>query len=119
MQAEAVDVGARGLARRGLAWHCASQGQHLLPGARAEGEEVSDGRGLQWPQRARLLAVGIRLGRVGLAKVLDQHAPAREHLHQPGDEGLQQRTHLVVGGRAHFNKLRHTIGTTPVHAVQQ
>jgi hypothetical protein len=33
VQAEAVDVGAQGLACRVLAWHCASQGQHLLPGA--------------------------------------------------------------------------------------
>ncbi|MBK8865765.1 MAG: hypothetical protein IPN37_17740 [Betaproteobacteria bacterium] len=47
----------------------------------------------------RLLAVGIRLGQVGLAHVFDQHAPAREHLHQPGDDGLQQRVQFVVGGR--------------------
>jgi hypothetical protein len=26
--------------------------------------------------------------------------------------------HLVVGVRAHFDELRHAIGTTPVHAVQ-
>jgi hypothetical protein len=117
--AVAVDVSAQGLARRFLTWHCASQGQNLLPGARSEGDAVSDGRGLQRPQRARLLAVGIRLGQVGLAHVLDQHAAAGEQLHQPGDQGLQQRMHLVVGGRAHFDELRHTIGTTSVHPVQQ
>ncbi|MCZ2438599.1 MAG: asparaginase [Burkholderiales bacterium] len=38
------------------------------------------GRGLQRPQRARFLTDGIRLGQLGLAHVLDQHAWAREHL---------------------------------------
>jgi hypothetical protein len=50
----------------------------------------AEGRGLQRPQRARLLAVGIGLGQVGLTHVLDQHAPAREQLHEPGNEGVQQ-----------------------------
>ena len=36
VQAEAVDVSAQGLARRGLARHCAPQGQHLLAGAGPE-----------------------------------------------------------------------------------
>jgi len=61
MQAEAVDVGAQGLARRGLARHCSPERQHLLPDAGTEGDAVSDGRRLQRPQRARLLAVGIGL----------------------------------------------------------
>ena len=61
--------------------------QHLLPGARAEGDAVSDGRGLQRPKGARLLAVGFRLGQVGLPHLLDQHAPAHEHLHEPGEIG--------------------------------
>jgi hypothetical protein len=50
------------LARPILARHRASQRQHLLPGTGTEGDAVSDGRRLQRPQRARLLAVGIRLG---------------------------------------------------------
>jgi hypothetical protein len=62
VQAEPVDVGAQGLARPILARHRASQRQHLLPGTGTEGDAVSDGRRLQRPQRARLLAVGIRLG---------------------------------------------------------
>ncbi|HMO49441.1 MAG TPA: hypothetical protein PKB14_25870 [Rubrivivax sp.] len=99
---------------RGIARHRAPQGQHLLPGAGPEGDAVRDGRGLQRPQRTRLFAVSIRLGQAGPAHVLDQHAPAREHIHQPGDDRLQQRMHLVVGGRARFNELRHAIGTTPV-----
>ena len=48
---------------------------------------------------ARLLAVGIRLGQPGLPHLLDQHTPAREHLHQPGDDGVQQRTQFLVSGR--------------------
>ena len=36
VQAEAVDVSAQGLARRGLARHCAPQGRHLLAGAGPE-----------------------------------------------------------------------------------
>jgi len=55
----------------------ASQGQHLLTGARADGGAMRDGTSLQRPQRARLLVVGIRLDQVGLAHVLDQHTPAR------------------------------------------
>ena len=78
VQAEAVAVGAQGLARRVLAWHCASQGMNLLPGARAEGDAVSDGCGLQRPQGMRLVPVGIRLGQVDLAHAFDQHAAAGE-----------------------------------------
>jgi hypothetical protein len=62
MQAEPVDVGAQRLAGPVLPRHRASQRQHLLPGTGTEGDSVSDGRRLQRPQRARLLAVGIRLG---------------------------------------------------------
>jgi hypothetical protein len=90
-----------------------------MPGAGPEGDMVGDGCRLQGPQRARLFAVGIRLGQVGLAPVLEQHAPAREHLHQTGDDGLQQYVHLVIGGRARLDELRHALGTTPVHTVQQ
>ena len=70
MQAEAVDVGAERLTRCGLARHHAPERQHLLPGSRAEGDAVSDGRGLQ---RARLLTVNVDVGvgQVGLAHLLD------------------------------------------------
>jgi hypothetical protein len=53
-------------------------------------------------QCARLVCVGVGLGQVGLPHVFHQHAPAREQLHQPGDERLQQRVQLVVGGRRHL-----------------
>ena len=51
------------------------------------------GRRLRWPQGARFVTVsaGVRLGQPGLPHVLDQHAPAREHLHQPDDGRVQQR----------------------------
>jgi hypothetical protein len=113
-----VDVGAQRLERPVLAQHRASQRQHLLPGAGPEGDAVSDGRGLQRPQRARLLAVGIRLGQVGQPYVLDQHASAREHLHEPGDDGLKQRVQRVVGGRSRLDEGGRAVGTAAVRAVQ-
>jgi len=66
----------------------------------------------------RLVAVNIRLGQIGLSHVLDQHAPAREHLHQPGDDGLQQHVQFFVGGRTRLDEGRYTIGAAPVHPVQ-
>jgi hypothetical protein len=40
VQTEPVDVGAQGLARRGLPRHRATQRQHLLPGTGPEGDAV-------------------------------------------------------------------------------
>jgi hypothetical protein len=57
-----------------------------------------DGRCQQWTRRARLLTVVIRLGHAGLADVFAQHASGREHLHEPGDDGVQLRVQHVVGG---------------------
>ena len=96
VQAETGDVGAKGLARCGLERHRPTQGQHLPPGAGPEGDTVNDGRSLQWAQLTCLLTVGIRLSQVALAHVLDQHAPAREHLHQPDNDGLQKRAQLFA-----------------------
>jgi len=72
MQAEPVDVGAQRLAGPVLSRHRASERQHLLSSTRPEGYAIRDGCGLQRPQRARLLAVGIRLGQPGLPHLLDQ-----------------------------------------------
>lgn len=69
-----------------------------------EGDTVSDSSRLQLPHRARLLVVGIRLGQLGLPHLLDQHAPARERLHEPGDDGLHQRVQLLVGGRSRLDE---------------
>ena len=66
MQADPVDGGAQRLAGPVLARHRTLERQHLLSGAGAEGDAVSDGCRPQWPQRASLLVVGIRLGQVSL-----------------------------------------------------
>lgn len=60
MQAEPVDSSAQRVTRCCLARRRALERQHFLPCAGAEGDAVGDGRCLQWPQRARLLAVGYR-----------------------------------------------------------
>ncbi|MDA8255793.1 MAG: hypothetical protein M0Z99_09190 [Betaproteobacteria bacterium] len=119
MQTETVDVGTELLACHSLARQRAPERQHLLPSAGAKGDAVSDGRGLQWPRAVRAcLAVGIRLGQVGLPHVLDQHTPASEHLHEPGDDGLQQRVQRVVGGRTRLDEAGRAVGVAAVHAVQ-
>jgi len=120
VQTEAVDVGTQGLPCHTLARHRAPEGPHLLPGTGPEGAAVRDGRGLQRPQRARLVPVGIGLGQTGLPHLLDQHAPARGQLNQGRDEGLQQSVQLVVSGRNHLDKHRHAIAIAiaPVHPVQ-
>ena len=118
MQTETVAVSVQRLARGGLARHRAPELERLLHSEGAEGDAVGAGCCLRWPQRPRLLAVGIRLGQLGRAHVLDQHASAREHLHEPGKDGLQQRVQFLVGGRAGFDGAKHDIGTAVVHAVQ-
>ena len=80
---------------------------------------LGDGSRPQRPHRARLLAVGIRIVQLGLPHLLDQHAPAREHLHEPGDDDLQQRVQLFVGGRSRLDAAGCDIGAAPVHPVQR
>lgn len=77
-------------ASRTLPRHRTPEAQHLPTRARVEGESLGDGHRLPRSQRARLLAVDIRLGQAGLAHLCDQHTPGRAHLHEPGDDGLQQ-----------------------------
>ncbi len=74
---------------------------------------------LRIPQRARFVTIGVRVSQTGLAHRLDQHALAREQLHQPGDVGLQQCVQFVVGGRIDLDEARHAIVAAPAHAVQQ
>jgi hypothetical protein len=92
VQAESVDVGAQGLARRSLARHCTSQGQHLLPGAGPEGDAIRHSRRLQRSQRACLFAFGLRLGQPGLAHVFHQHAPASSTRSGIGRDSTHCRT---------------------------
>ena len=118
VQAEPVDAGTQKLARHALARHRAVQSQYLVPGARPEGDAVVNGRRLQWPQGARFVPVGLRFGQVDLPHLLDQHAVAREHLHQSGDDRVQQRVQFVVCGLTGFDEGRHSIAAAPVHPVQ-
>lgn len=55
---------------------------------------------------------------LGLPHLLDQPAPAREHLHEPGDDGLQQRVKLFVGERSRLDEGGCAIGAAPLHPVQ-
>lgn len=118
VQAESVDVGAQALARCGLARPRAPEGQPLMPGARAEGDAVGNGRRLQRMQGARLLTVDVGFGQVGLAHLLNQHSPARGHLQASRDDRLQQRVQLVVGGWSHLDEGRRDVGTArPARAL--
>ena len=60
----------------------------------------------------------LRLGQVGLAHVLDQHASAREHHHEPGNDGLQQCVEILVGGRTRLDEAGRTVGVAAAHSVQ-
>jgi len=53
--------------------HRALQLQHLLSGAWAEGDAVSAGCGLQRPEHAGLVRIGVVVGHVGLALFFDEH----------------------------------------------
>jgi len=44
--------------------------------------------------------IRIRVRKVGHALLLDQMAYAREHLHQPRDDLVEQALEFIVGGRA-------------------
>lgn len=71
-------------------------------------------RRLKRSHRAGLLAVGLRVAEVGLPHLLDQHAPVREPLREPGDNGPQQRVQVVVGWRTRLDKSRRAIGAASV-----
>lgn len=78
-------MSAEGLTRCSLALHRGPEGQHLTTSAWTEGDAVRDGHRLQRPQRACLVPIGIRLGRMALPHLLDQRAPARKKPHQSHD----------------------------------
>ena len=86
--------------------------------AKSRSGRLSDGRRRQWPQGARFVPFSVGVSQSGLTHLLDQHAPAREHLYQPGDDRLQQRVQFVVGGPTGLDEHRHAIGAAPVHPVQ-
>ena len=58
----------------------ALQRQHLLAGARAEGDAVSTGRRLQRPERAGFVRIAVVVGHVSRTLLFDQHPPTGEQL---------------------------------------
>jgi hypothetical protein len=73
VQAEPVDVGAEHLLEVLLPGHGALYCQHLLPGARADGDAASARSGLQRPGRAGLVRITVVVGHVGRTLLFDQH----------------------------------------------
>jgi len=73
MQAEALDVGAQRLLEVGVPGHVTLQRQHLLAGAWAKGDAVRTGGGLQRPERAGLVRIGVVVGHIGLVLLFDEH----------------------------------------------
>jgi len=98
--------------------HSTLQRQHLLAGARAEGDAVRTGGCLQRPEYAGLVRIAVVVGHVGLALLLDEHPPTGEQLHQSGDDLVQHRLQRLVGWRGYFDEDRFAFGVAPVHAVQ-
>ena len=107
------------LLKRSVSRHRTLHREHLLPDAWAEGNAVSTSRHLQRPERAGLIRIGVSIGQVARSTpiLFDEHAAARQQLHQPGDHLVQQRLQLLVGGCGYFDKHRLAVGA-PVHAVQ-
>ena len=65
VQAEAVDVGAQRLLELRLPWHRALHRQHLLAGARTEGDAVRTRGGLKRPEYTGLVRIAVAVGHVG------------------------------------------------------
>ncbi|MCC7150603.1 MAG: hypothetical protein IT501_01265 [Rubrivivax sp.] len=59
--------------------------QRAQPGVRRQ-HAVKPDQVQPRPQRARLLCAVVEVGQVGLLHLLNQHTPARAHLHQPGHD---------------------------------
>jgi hypothetical protein len=78
VQAEALMVGTQLLGARSVSRHRTLHREHLLPGAWAEGNAVSARRGLQRPERAGLIRIGVGVGQIARSLlVFDKHAAAR------------------------------------------
>jgi len=70
MQAKALMVGTQCLGEHGVLRHRTLHRQNLLPGARAEGNAVSTRRGLQRPERAGLIRIGLGVGQIARSLLL-------------------------------------------------
>ena len=118
VQAETVDIDAQRLLEVLLSGHNALRGQHLLPGARAEGDAVGTRRSLQRPERAGLVRITVVVGEVRRTLLFDQHPPTGEQLHHARDDLVQHRLQRFIGWRGYLHELRRAFGAAPVHAVQ-
>jgi hypothetical protein len=74
--------------------------------------------GLQRPEHARLVRIGVAFGHVGVALFLDQHPFAGEQLHRPRDDSVQHRLQRFAGGRLNFHEDRRAVGVAAVHAIK-
>jgi hypothetical protein len=105
------------LLEAGVPRHDALHGQHLLPCARAECDAVGTGRGLQRPERAGIVRIGIAVGHVRRALLLDQSAAAGEQLQDAGDD-LVQHSACSASSVGYLDEDRLAFGAAPVDAVQ-
>ena len=70
------------------------------------------------PERAGLIRIDVGVGQIARSLLLfDEHAAARQQLHQPRDDLVQQHLQFLVGWRGYFDKHR-LAARAPVHAVQ-
>ena len=92
--------------------------QHLLPGAWAEGYAIATRGGLQRPEGAGLVRVGVGVGQVRLALLFDQHPQTGEQTHRAGDDLVQHRLQRFIGWRRYRDEFRRAVCAAPVHAIQ-
>lgn len=118
MQAETLHVSAQRLVEAHLPGHCALHRQHLLAGARAEGDAVSACSRLQRAERAGLVRITVVVSHAGGALLLDQRAAPGEQLHRAGDDLVQHRLQRLIGWRGHVDEDGLTVGAAPAYAVQ-
>jgi hypothetical protein len=94
------------------------QRQHLLAGARAEGDAMRTRGGLQRPEHAGVVRVGIVVSHVGRAQLFDKKAAPGEQLHRAGDDLVQQRLQRFIGRRGRLCEGRLAVAAASVYAVQ-
>lgn len=92
-------------------WHRLLHRQHLLAGARAEGDTVGTRGSLRRPERAGVVRVGVAVDHVRRALLLNQRAESREQLQDAGDDVCNRACSASSLGAATSTK----IGSPSVH----
>ena len=85
-------------------------------GAWAEGYAIATRGGLQRPEGAGLVRVGV--GQVRLALLFDQQPQTGEQTHRAGDDLVQHRLQRFIGWRRYRDVFRRAVGTLSGHAIQ-